>query len=163
MAGESTGKAADIRQALAELVGKPLGASPWITVDQETISEYGRRSGDDGWIHSDPERARRESPSGGTIAQGSMMISLLTGMAKSLDIPQQGVAYRLNYGFDRVRFIGVVPVDSRIRGRFLLDRIDEKADDALVLHLGVEVEVEGADKPAAVADWLAFVKLEPES
>ena len=78
-------------------------------------------------------------------------------------LPEQGVAYRLNYGFDRVRFIGVVPVDSRIRGRFLLDRIDEKADDALVLHLGVEVEVEGADKPAAVADWLAFVKLEPGS
>ena len=107
---------------LAALVGPDVGISDWKTIDQEMIDRFAALTGDDGPIHTDPEEAMRVAPFGGTIVQGFMMMSHLTGFAKSLRIPQTGVAFRLNYGFDRVRIITPVPVGSRIRGRFTIDQ-----------------------------------------
>ena len=92
--------------------------SDWKLIDQNSIDQFSELTGDAGPIHNDPELSRQIAPFGGTIVQGFMMLSCLTGFAKGLRLPQKAVAYRLNYGFDKVRIINPVPVDSRIRGRF---------------------------------------------
>ncbi len=84
------------------------------SVDFDTFAGL---TGDDGAIHTDPDEAARIAPFGDTIAQDFMLLSHLTGFAKSLSLPRDGVAFRLNYGFDRVRIITPVPVGARIRGR----------------------------------------------
>ena len=89
-----------------------------------------------------------------------MMLSHLTGFAKSLKIPDRGVAFRLNYGFDRVRIITPVPTGSRIRGRFSVAGLEDRGPDSALLTLKAEVEMEGADKPAVIADWLAYLQME---
>ena len=146
---------------LAALVGTEVGVSEWKQITQEHIDRFAALTGDDGPIHTDPVRASEVAPFGGTIVQGFMMLSHLTGFAKSLDLPQDGVAFRLNYGFDRVRIITPVPVDSRIRGRFTVDRLEDRSDQAALLVLTAAVEVDGSDRPAVVADWLAWLELEP--
>ena len=145
---------------ITALVGKDVGVTDWKKIDQPMIDEFAKLTGDDGPIHTDPEEAARISPFGGTIVQGFMMLSHLTGFAKSLSIPQEGIAYRLNYGFDRVRIITPVPVDSRIRGRFTVDRLEDRGPNEALLTFKAQVELEGADKPAVVADWLAYLQLE---
>ena len=146
---------------LAALVGTEVGVSEWKQITQDHIDRFAALTGDDGPIHTDPVRASEVAPFGGTIVQGFMMLSHLTGFAKSLDLPQDGVAFRLNYGFDRVRIITPVPVDSRIRGRFTVDRLEDRSDQAALLVLTAAVEVDGSDRPAVVADWLAWLELEP--
>lgn len=89
-----------------------------------------------------------------------MMLSHLTGFAKSLRLPDRGVAFRLNYGFDRVRIITPVPVDSRIRGRFSVGGLENRGPNAALLTLHATVELEGVDTPAVVADWLAYLQLD---
>lgn len=127
------------------------------------IDGFAALTGDDGPIHTDPEEAARIAPFGGTIVQGFMMLSHLTGFAKSLSLPQDNVAFRLNYGFDRVRIITPVPVDSRIRGRFTIARLEDRGPSAALLTLEARVELEGSDTPAVIADWLAYLQLtEPE-
>jgi acyl dehydratase len=145
---------------LSALVGTEVGVSDWKQITQDHIDRFAALTGDDGPIHTDPEEARRVAPFGGTIAQGFMMLSHLTGFAKSLDLPQDGVAFRLNYGFDRVRIITPVPVNSRVRGRFTVDRLEDRGDDAALLTFRAEVQVEGSDRPAVVAEWLAWLQLE---
>lgn len=145
---------------LAALVGTEVGVSEWKQITQDHIDRFAALTGDDGPIHTDPVRASEVAPFGGTIVQGFMMLSHLTGFAKSLDLPQDGVAFRLNYGFDRVRIITPVPVDSRIRGRFTVDRLEDRSDQAALLVLTAAVEVDGSDRPAVVADWLAWLELE---
>ena len=147
---------------LASLVGHEAGVSEWKTIDQDAIDSFAALTGDDGPIHTDPEEAARVAPFGGTIVQGFMLLSHLTGFAKSLDLPQDGVAFRLNYGFDRVRIITPVPVGSRIRGRFTIDGLEDRGDDAAMMTLKAQVEVEGSERPAVVADWLAYLQLEPQ-
>ena len=147
---------------LAALVGTDVGVSEWKLIDQDTIDGFAALTGDDGPIHTDPEEAARVAPFGGTILQGFMMLSHLTGFAKSLDLPQDGVAFRLNYGFDRVRIIAPVPVNSRIRGRFTVVGLEDRGDNAALLTLKAQVEFEGSDTPAVVADWLAYLQLTEE-
>lgn len=144
---------------LAALVGTEVGVSDWKLIDQPMIDAFAELVGDDGPIHTDPEEARRVSPFGGTIVQGFMLLSHLTGFAKSLQLPHDPVAFRLNYGFDRVRIITPVPVDSRIRGRFTVAGLDDRSPTAAMLTLTANVEVEGSDRPAVVADWLAYLQL----
>jgi len=145
---------------LAALVGTDVGVSEWKTIDQKMIDGFASLTGDDGPIHTDPVEAARIAPFGGTIVQGFMMLSHLTGFAKSLSLPQDGVAFRLNYGFDRVRLITPVPVDSRIRGRFTVAGLENRGPDAALMTLQAQVELEGSDTPAVVADWLAYLQLE---
>ena len=146
---------------LHEYVGKDVGVSPWITIDQARIDAHARTTGDDSWIHVDPERAGAETPFGTTIAQGFLLLSLLTDMAKSLKLPGEGVVYSLNYGFDRVRMVQPVPVDSRVRGHFELKKVEPKGHHGMLAYLDASIEIEGDDiAPAIVAEWLAYMRLE---
>lgn len=147
---------------LRALIGTEVGVSEWKLIDQGAIDAFAALTADDGPIHTDPTEAARIAPFGGTIVQGFMLLSHLTGFAKSLDIPQADVAFRLNYGFDRVRIITPVPVDSRIRGRFSIADVEDRTDAAL-LTIEARIEVDGERRPAVVAHWLAWLQLEPAS
>lgn len=88
-----------------------------------------------------------------------MMLSLLTGFAESIALPQDGVVFRLNYGLDRVRIIAPVPVDSRVRARFRSRELESRGPNAAVMTMAAVIEVEGSDAPALVADWLGYLQL----
>lgn len=148
---------------LAALRGKEVGVSDWKLIGQSEIDQFSELTGDEGPIHNDPEEAERIAPFGGTIVQGFLLLSCLTGFAKDLRLPQNGIAFRLNYGFDRVRIIAPVPVGSRVRGRFVLRDLAARAGDAALMSLEAVVELESSEKPALVADWLAYLRLDPEA
>ena len=150
---------AELLPGLAALRGQEIGVSPWKLVDQDSIDQFSALTGYAGPIHNDPDEAARIAPFGGTIVQGFMMLSFLTGFAKSIKLPQDGVIFRLNYGFDRVRIIAPVPVDSRVRGRFKLKDLTARGDSAAVMTMAAVVEVEGSEAPAIVADWLGYLQL----
>ena len=142
-------------------VGKEIGVSDWIKVDQALITRHAETTGEDVWIHTDVERAKRESNFGNTIAQGSLIISFLSQMFRSIELPEEGVAYLLNYGFDRVRIVQPVITGTRIRGRFELKRLEQKGHHGLLAYLDVAIEMEDDDiAPALVAEWLVYFRLD---
>jgi acyl dehydratase len=134
--------------------GEEAGVSRWIAVSQTMIDDFADLTGDDQFIHVDPERARRETPLGGTVAHGFLTLSLLGAMAREVQ-PPDGAAMSLDCGFDRIRFISPVRAGSRIRGRFVLSAIEERAPGEATLHWQVIVEIEGRERPALVADWIS--------
>lgn len=137
---------------LGELVGRDVAVSEWIEVSQERINQFAEATEDRQWIHTDPERAARESPFKGTIAHGFLTLSLLSELMR-LAVSVKGVRMGLNYGLNRVRFVSPVPVGSRIRARFTLAALKEIEGGAEVTW-SVTVEREGGDKPCCVAAWL---------
>ena len=137
---------------LGELVGRDVAVSEWIEVSQERINQFAEATEDRQWIHTDPERATRESPFRQTIAHGFLTLSLLSELMR-LAVSVQGVRMGLNYGLNRVRFVSPVPSGSRIRGRFTLSALEEIKGGAQATW-GVTVEREGGDKPCCVAEWL---------
>lgn len=135
--------------ALADLVGKPLGHSDWLTIDQEMISTFARVTGDEQWMHTDVERAAREMPGGKTVAHGALTLSLLARL--SFSIYRIGNRKRgLNYGYDKVRFMAPVAAGSRIRLAQSLDAFEPIAGGGRMV-IGSTVEIEGSAKPALVA------------
>lgn len=148
---------------LAALRGQEVGTSDWKQIDQSEIDQFTALVGDGGPIHNDPEGAARIAPFGGTIVQGFMLLACLTGFAKNLNLPQDGVVFRLNYGFDRVRLIAPVPVGSRVRGRFKMKDLVARGGSAALMTLDAVIEIEGSETPALVADWLAYLQLGAES
>src|SRR5215470_10058928 len=112
---------ADYRMATAaQFVGRELGASDWVTVDQERINQFAACIGDRQWIHVDVERARRESPFGGPIAHGYLSLSLVAAMVMEVEVIPPDAATGLNYGLDKVRFIAPVKAGVRVRTRATL-------------------------------------------
>jgi acyl dehydratase len=141
----------DITQLQAR-VGEQIGVSPWFEVAQARIDQFAGAIVDPQWIHIDPERARLESPYGGTIAHGFLTLSLLSHLLEStLDVSRMKMG--VNYGLNRVRFTDAVPAGSRIRARFVLNGYEEIKGGSQ-LTWGVTVEREGSDKPACVAEWV---------
>jgi acyl dehydratase len=138
-------------ESLRELVGQRVGPAEWRTVTQEDIDAFADVSGDHQWIHVDPERASRESPYGRTVAHGNLTLSLIDGFRSAL-IEQRGVRMGINYGWDRVRFPAPVPSGSRVRASAELRSVDELGDGWWHVVTRFEIEVEGSDKPACVAD-----------
>jgi acyl dehydratase len=154
-------KVTDIIADVHHLFGHEVGLSDWILIDQEKIDTHARSTNDDSWMHTDPQKTAAESPFGTTIAQSFLVLACLTDMVAAVNIPIPGIAYRQNYGFDRVRIVQPVKVDSRIRGRFELNRIEPKGPHGMLVHLDVSIEIEDDDiAPAVVAEWLAYVRLE---
>jgi acyl dehydratase len=135
---------------LPALVGRELAVSDWLVVDQERINRFAEITGDRQWIHVDVERARREI--GGPIAHGLLTLSLLPVLTASV-MDFKGVTRGLNYGFDKVRFLSPVPAGARIRSRHVLKAVEPKAGGVCVTQT-CTVEIESADKPALVCDWL---------
>ena len=138
-------------RALEARVGQEVGVSPWVEITQERIDTFARAIDDFQWIHVDAARAKA-SPFGGTIAHGFLTLSLLSHLAEatfSFSDRRMGI----NYGLNRVRFTSPVPVGSRVRARFTLLRF-EKIDNGVQVTWNATVEIDGAKKPALVAEWL---------
>ena len=140
---------------LPSLIGKEVGVSRWIHVDQARIDAFADTTEDRQYIHVDPERAR-ETPLGGTIAHGFLTLSLASAMNFDAVEPLDGLSMGVNYGFDRLRFIAPVPAGSNIRGRFRLLAAEDKGGGRWLLRYEITVEIEGSDKPALVAEWLGL-------
>ncbi|HLK22922.1 MAG TPA: MaoC family dehydratase [Bryobacteraceae bacterium] len=134
---------------LRTLVGQEVGVSDWLTITQEMINRFADATDDHQWIHVDVERAQRESRFGTTIAHGFLTVSLLPRLSQEAVQVQGDFKMRVNYGFNRLRFVSPVPAGARIRARFA----PQKVTDNEVTWL-VTVDVEGSDKPAIVAEWL---------
>jgi acyl dehydratase len=130
-------------------VGDVYGPSSWIDVPQKKIDAFAEATGDDQWIHVDPERAR-EGPFGTTIAHGYLTLSLLP-VASYEVVPRQGGSMSINYGLNRVRFPAPVPVGSRLRATFEVVDIDEQEWGGQAT-MQATVEREGGDKPVCVAE-----------
>ena len=137
-------------------VGEEIGVSGWLTIDQQRIDEFADATDDHQFIHVDPETAAR-TPLGGTIGHGFLSLSMLSRMAADAMLVPDNIKMALNYGLDRVRFIAPVKSGKRIRGRFRLDSVDEKAPGQLLLRHTVTVEIEGEEKPALTAEWLGLL------
>jgi acyl dehydratase len=143
------------RAELDELVGKPLGLSEWLRIDQARISEFAEVTEDRQFIHVDPKRAAT-TPFGGTIAHGLLTLSMIVRLCWDFVPKVQGTELVLNYGFDKVRFVTPVKVDSRIRARGSLASVSERKPGRLLINMSVEIEIEGSDKPALIAEWLSL-------
>ena len=137
-------------------VGNEVGVSSWLMVDQPRIDAFADTTEDHQFIHIDPAAAA-QTPFGGTIAHGFLSLSLLSRMAAEAILLPDGLKMAVNYGFDRVRFLAPVRSGKRVRGRFVLDSVEEKAPGQLLLRHGVTVEIEGEDKPALTAQWLGLM------
>jgi len=154
-------KVSNIIAEVHHLFGHEVGLSDWILIDQQKIHDHAQSTADDSWMHTDPARTKAESPFGATIAQSFLVLSCLTDMVSAVELPIPGIVYRQNYGFDRVRIVQPVRVDSRIRGRFELNRIEPKGPHGMLVHLDVSIEIEDDDiAPAVVAEWLAYVRVQ---
>ena len=141
----------------AELfVGQTLGVSDWHVVDQQNIIAFGEVTHDLDPNHIDPEWARENSPFGYSIAFGFQTLSLLTFLCKEAGIKPDGVVEEYNYGIDSARFIAPVPAGARIRAKCVLKDVRARGPHHKILTVLVEVEVEGGEKPALVADWLVM-------
>jgi acyl dehydratase len=140
-------------EELKRLVGQELAVTVWLEMTQERINLFADATDDHQWIHVDPERARRESPYGATIAHGFLTLSLLPKIVSDA-IQLTDLRMAVNYGLNRVRFPSAVRAGSRIRARIVLQstRDVEGATDAT---FAVTVEIQDSEKPCCVAEWLA--------
>ncbi len=136
--------------------GEEIGISSWLLVDQARIDAFADATEDRQFIHTDPAAAA-QTPFGGTIAHGFLTLSLLSRMAAEAMLIPEGVKMAVNYGLDRVRFLAPVKSGKRVRGRFTLDSVEEKAPGQVLFRHTVTVEIEGEDKPALTALWLGLV------
>jgi acyl dehydratase len=133
-------------------VGQEVGASPWVEITQERIDTFARAIEDFQWIHVDPARAS-SSPFGRTIAHGFLTLSLLSHLSE-MTFGFSDRRMGINYGLNRVRFTSPVPVGSRVRARFTLQKFEPIEGNGVQVTWNVVVEVDGAAKPALVAEWL---------
>ena len=143
----------------AHLDGAPL-TSDWMTVDQTMIDGFAAATRDYQFIHVDPERAKAETPFGGTIAHGFLTISLLSPLAYDALPGVKTTRMGINYGFDRVRFLNPVKAGARVRGVFKMVALAERAV-SLQTTWDASIEIEGATKPALTAQWITLAVLEP--
>ncbi|WP_233886090.1 MaoC family dehydratase [Paraburkholderia flagellata] len=144
-------------ETLGDFVGRELGVSDWVVVDQERIDAFAECTGDRQWIHVDVERAKRESPFGGTIAHGYLTLSLLASLAMEIGIVPKDASAGLNYGLDKVRFMTPVKAGARVRNRVTLESAESKGGGRVLVKTMNTLEIEGEDKPALVAQTLAML------
>lgn len=132
--------------------------SDWIQITQDMIDKFADATGDHQFIHVDPIAAR-DSPFGGTIAHGFLTLSLFPRLASLAPgtLPTQGVRMGVNYGGNKVRFVNAVRSGARVRGRFKVLDFVEKRPGVFQQTTEYTVEIEGADKPALIAEWMVQV------
>ena len=145
-------------EQLKDYIGKELGHSDWLTVDQERVDRFADCTGDHQFIHIDAEKAA-QTPFGGTIAHGFLSLSLLPMLSGDLMVVPEGTRMGVNYGLDSLRFIQPVRVGSRVRlGLTLIDAY-EKNPGQWLLKARAVMEIEGSEKPAYIAETLALCVL----
>ncbi|MEM7670067.1 MAG: MaoC family dehydratase [Pseudomonadota bacterium] len=135
---------------LAALIGRQLGVSDWIVLDQEMIDRFAEATGDRQWIHVDRLRAEREL--GSTIAHGFLTLSLIPRLGDPM-LTVAGARHRLNYGLDKVRFTSPVPAGSRVRMIQTVAEVEPKGG-GMLLHLDCVFELDGQERPACIARQL---------
>ena len=136
------------------MVGKEVGVSSWHLIDQSRIDMFADVIEDHQFIHVDPERAKKETAFGNTVAHGFLTMSLLSIMSYKVMPVIQGTTMGVNYGFDKLRFLSPVRAGSRVRGRFVLTEAKLRKPTELQSCTSVTVEIEGEEKPALVAEWV---------
>ena len=139
------------------MVGKEVGVSSWHLIDQARIDVYADVIEDHQFIHVDPERAKRETSFGNTVAHGFLTMSLLSIMSYEVMPVISGTTMGVNYGFDKLRFLSPVRAGSRVRGRFTLTEATLRKPKELLSRTSVTVEIEGETKPALAADWIGLI------
>jgi len=143
------------REEIVNCVGEQLDTTDWFTVTQDQINQFADCTLDQQFIHVDPEKAK-ETPFGSTIAHGFLSLSMLSHFAETFSVVVEGVYMGVNYGFDKVRFIAPVKVDSRIRCHAKVLAAVEKNPGQFMITTEVIVEIEGGDKPALKAEWIGM-------
>ena len=136
-------------------IGKEVAVGKWVTVTQDLIKKFAEASGDFQWIHVDVERCKKESPFKTPIAHGNLTFCLLSSIVRNADVELPPSKMGLNYGANKIRFTGVVPAGSRIRGRYKLLDVKDVDAKTILLTWCVTGEIEGGDKPVLIAESLS--------
>ncbi|PCH45359.1 MAG: Nodulation protein N [Hyphomicrobiales bacterium] len=140
-------------------VGGEERYSRWFEIDQARIDAFADVTEDWQFIHVDPERAKAETPFGGSIAHGFLSLSLLSAMSYECESTPEGTVMGINYGFNKVRFTNPVKAGSKVRAKITTTNIDQKSATQLLITKKIEVEIEGEKRPALVAEWLGLTIL----
>ena len=140
---------------LSQYVGKELGRSDWMKIDQQRVNLFAEATGDFQFIHVDPEKAAK-TPFGSTIAHGFLTLSLIPKLMLDVLVLPEGMKMVVNYGLDSVRFIQPVKVDSNVRLKVELAQVTEKKPGQWLLKATVTLEIEGEEKPAYIAEPLSL-------
>ena len=143
------------------LVGQEIHVGPWLEIDQQRIDAFARVTGDEQWIHVDPQRAACESPYGKTIAHGFLTLSLLPYLTQSnhadfFSENYPGMRLRVNYGFNKLRYPAPVLCGASIRARSRIQSVEEVAGGVQIIYL-LTIEIKGVKKPACVAEQVMRV------
>ena len=146
---------------LQSAVGSEVGVSPWRVVSQTMIDKFADATDDHQFIHVDPARAATETPFGGTIAHGFLLLSLLSAMTFETLPPLEGSGMGINHGFDKMRFQAPVKSGTRIRARFFLAEVNARPSGWVQISYDVTIEIENSLKPALTARWLTLTHVEP--
>ena len=141
---------------LQDYVGKDLGCSEWFQIDQDRIDRFADVTVDHQFIHVDPAKAKH-GPFGDTIAHGFLTLSLLTYLTEDCGLAPENTVMGVNYGCDKIRFIQPVRVNQRVRARVKPMSVIERAPGQFLIKSEITVEIDGEDKPALVAEWLALL------
>jgi acyl dehydratase len=139
--------------ALKDFVGREISVTDWFEITQDRIAKFAEATEDRQWIHLDPDRAKRESSHGATIAHGFLTLALLSHLSQQALQIQNGVGMIVNYGLNRVRFPSAVLADYKIRARFTLQSL-KNLGDSREATFSVVVEVQNQSKPCCVAEWV---------
>lgn len=152
MSDASTLTVIESLDALPAWVGREVACSDWLVIDQARIQRFADATGDQQWIHTDPQRAALESPYKATVAHGYLTVSMLSQLVES-SLRIDGVGMAVNYGLDRVRLPAPVLAGQRIRARISLEQVESVAG-GLQAHWTATVDIENGSKPACVAQML---------
>ena len=144
-------------ETLQDFVGKEMGVSDWLEIDQGRIQTFADCTDDQQWIHVDVERCKRESPFAGPIAHGFLTLSLLSSFVEQVGVLPKDASRAINLGLREVRFQAPVPVGSRIRARVTLSEATPKGEGRWMLVVRAQVEIENAETPAMTAELLVML------
>lgn len=139
---------------MQDYIGKEIGLSEWLTIDQETINGFAKLTKDEQWIHVDVEKSAIHSPYKTTIAHGFLVLSLASHFSYEC-LAFKDVGMGVNYGLDKVRFTNATPVGAKIRGRISLMEYETKEGGAKY-KLKLVMELDGQEKPACIAEWIGL-------
>ena len=142
-------------EELKTWIGKEVAVGHWITITQELINKFAEASGDYQWIHVDVERCTKESPFKKPIAHGNLSFCQLSSIARNADVELPPTKLGINYGVNKIRYTGVVPVGSKIRGRYKLLDVKDVDGGNILITWGVTGELEGREKPILIAESLS--------
>jgi acyl dehydratase len=140
---------------IAQYVGQEIGASEWVVIDQDRVNKFADATGDHQWIHIDVERAKKELPTKGTIAHGYLTLSLIPWLGSKI-MRMEGVSMGINYGSNKVRFLNMVPVGSKVRAKQKLLSAEPKSGGMQLIN-EITIEIEGQSKPACIAETISLV------